>query len=657
MQSQKLAATVLFAALGLLAPAGARGASDAANSTILRINGALQRGDISRETATLLRVRAILRPDLLPAEYRVANALPERCGTQIVREAMAASRGLSRAGQAQLASDLARPSTSFAFDSPDGYFRIHYNTAGAHAVPPADLNTNLVPDYVEKLADYSDSSWRQEVLQYGYLPPPTDGAVGGSGAYDIYCQSIGAYGYAQPETTGPSPWNDWTSYVVVHCTFSGFPPNSDPDGDVAGAAKATVAHEFQHSCQFAYDADENGNWMEMTATWMEDEVFDLVNDNYNYLPGFFNQPETPLFVVSPYGAFVWPRQIAEAYGAPTIRSIWDSCITTSAIFAMDEVLGGLGGSRDESFADFSVWNWITNSRNDGLHYEEASSYPLMPVMRTHSTYPVLTQNSSEPPGGMGTNYVRFVTSGMAAGKPLVINFNGEDGWLWAAQIVGENGGGTFEVVPFALDSSGAGEAALASASAYSNVALVVSLQSVSGGANYEYSACAGSSPPPTVLPEEGDTTGSPVQLEWEAVPGAITYHVQVDDDSTFGSPALDTVTAGFQAEVADLPLGLTHYWHVAVTDVCGESGYGPTASFVPSCAVLITGDVDTSGTITSADVILMVNHVFKSGPPPLPQPEAGDVDCSGNLTSADIIKLVNYTFKSGAPPCNVCTIL
>lgn len=651
------AAKVLLAALYILAPAGARGASDAAGTPILRISAALNRGDISREAATLLSVRAILRPDLLPAEYRVENALPERCGTQIVREALAASRGLSRSAQAQIASDLVRPSLVNSFDSPGGFFRIHYNTSGGHAVPAGDLNANLVPDYVERIADYSDSSWRQEVQQYGYLPPPSDGGVGGNGAYDIYCQSIGAYGFASPESAGPEPWNDYTSYVVVHSTFAGFPPNSDPDGDVAGAAKATVAHEFMHACQFAYDVDENGNWMEMTATWMEDEVFDLVNDNYNYLPGFFNQPETPLFSVSPYGAFVWPRQIAEAYGAATIESIWDSCITASALLAIDKVLVGLGGSRDESFADFSVWNWITNSRDDGLHYEEAVSYPLMPVMRSHSTYPVLTQTSIEPPGAMGTNYVRFITSGLPAGKPLVITFDGEDGWVWAAQIVGENGGGVFEAVPFALDPNGAGEATLASASSYANVALVVSLQSVSGGANYEYSACAGSQPPLTVSPEDGDTTGSPVPLEWEAVPGALTYRVQVDDDSTFGSPEFDSVTTGIQTEVEGLPLGVQHYWRVSVTDVCGESGFGEVSSFLPQCAVLITGDVDVSGAVTSSDLIIMVNYIFKSGAEPQPQAEAGDVDCSGTLTSADLVKMVNYVFKSGAPPCNVCTII
>jgi hypothetical protein len=83
------------------------------------------------------------------------------------------------------------------------------------------------------------------------------------------------------------------------------------------------------------------------------------------------------------------------------------------------------------------------------------------------------------------------------------------------------------------------------------------------------------------------------------------------------------------------------------------SYYTPT----PACLVVLTGDVNVSGAITSADIILMVNHVFKGGPPPSPCSAAGDVNCSGSLTSSDIIGMVNFVFKGGAAPCDVCTII
>jgi hypothetical protein len=70
--------------------------------------------------------------------------------------------------------------------------------------------------------------------------------------------------------------------------------------------------------------------------------------------------------------------------------------------------------------------------------------------------------------------------------------------------------------------------------------------------------------------------------------------------------------------------------------------------------ILMTGDLNRSGTYTSSDVILLVNYVFKSGAPPQPCPAAGDCNCSGTVSSADIIVLVNHVFKGGPAPCNVC---
>ena len=75
--------------------------------------------------------------------------------------------------------------------------------------------------------------------------------------------------------------------------------------------------------------------------------------------------------------------------------------------------------------------------------------------------------------------------------------------------------------------------------------------------------------------------------------------------------------------------------------------------------VALTGDANNDRVLNSADVIELVNFVFKSGPVPYPVPAAGDVNCSGSVTSSDIIELVNHVFKSGPGPCDVaveCTI-
>jgi hypothetical protein len=76
-----------------------------------------------------------------------------------------------------------------------------------------------------------------------------------------------------------------------------------------------------------------------------------------------------------------------------------------------------------------------------------------------------------------------------------------------------------------------------------------------------------------------------------------------------------------------------------------------------ACLVEMTGDVDTSGAITAADIIACVNYVFKGGAVPKPCEAAGDVNCDGAVTASDIIYLVNHVFKGGAVPCDVCTII
>jgi hypothetical protein len=62
------------------------------------------------------------------------------------------------------------------------------------------------------------------------------------------------------------------------------------------------------------------------------------------------------------------------------------------------------------------------------------------------------------------------------------------------------------------------------------------------------------------------------------------------------------------------------------------------------------GDVNGDGVLTAADVIFLVNYVFKGGA--APPGMSGDANCDISVTSADVIYLVNHIFKSGpAPNC------
>jgi hypothetical protein len=79
--------------------------------------------------------------------------------------------------------------------------------------------------------------------------------------------------------------------------------------------------------------------------------------------------------------------------------------------------------------------------------------------------------------------------------------------------------------------------------------------------------------------------------------------------------------------------------------------------FIPGRIVVLPcpydqmGDVNQDDVLTSADLIYLINYMFKSGPDPLPERSIADVNCSGGLGGSDIIYLVNYVFKGGAAPC------
>ena len=97
-------------------------------------------------------------------------------------------------------------------------------------------------------------------------------------------------------------------------------------------------------------------------------------------------------------------------------------------------------------------------------------------------------------------------------------------------------------------------------------------------------------------------------------------------------------------------------WHQIDDAALATVSFDPTVC-TEGCPVTLTGDANVTGSITSADIIHVVNFVFKGGPAPEPIAAAGDVNCDTSITAADIIYLVNFVFKGGTGPCDVCTIL
>ncbi len=67
----------------------------------------------------------------------------------------------------------------------------------------------------------------------------------------------------------------------------------------------------------------------------------------------------------------------------------------------------------------------------------------------------------------------------------------------------------------------------------------------------------------------------------------------------------------------------------------------------------ISGDVNSDGRISPADIVFLINYYFKSGTLPYPL-NSGDVTCNGSISPSDIVYLINYYFKSGPVPPDPC---
>ncbi len=402
-------------------------------------------GLISEDLSKIYRAMAIVAPSELPARYSREAIGLAKCATDALVEAheVIIANPEQYGTFAKLL--LARPQTQFFIESPLGNFRLFFDMTGQHAVPLADNDSSGVPDYIERAADFADSVWMYEVDQLAHLKPPVDQGQGGSDQYDIYFQVIPYYGFTSPEAAGPNPWNDFSSHIVVHSTFaSGFPPNDDPEGDAIGALKVTIAHEFYHAVQFAYDVSEASFFMEQSSTWMEEMVYPQVNDNYNYLPEFFDVPQVGLQAgdMHRYAAFIWPKFLQERFGAEIMRALWEKCRTSSAIVAWGSVIDSLGSSIEEEFTRFALWNYYTDSRAIPGRYESAADYPLIDIMAYHYDIPDSGNFSVKPPEPYASNYIIFENLAGYSGT-VGFDFTGLTATTWGIAYVVDYGGGVY----------------------------------------------------------------------------------------------------------------------------------------------------------------------------------------------------------------------
>lgn len=372
---------------------------------------ALELGQISEATYTLLRARSLFHPAWALARFGTVRAPSRGDATMILRDLALRVRELSWRKAAQARAILGRPDDGAADPEGNGYtvspvevtcgtdVCVHWVASTSDAPDLTDADVNGVPDWIDTTLATMEEVWQKEVTDAGYRAPKPDLTStnhGPDGKLDVYVADLGddgLYGYCttdDPNAIDPGTtyqfW-DFSAYCVLDNDYS--PAQFGTVTNGVAALQVTAAHEFFHGVQFAYDAHEDRWFIEGTATWMEDEVYDDVNDNLQFLRGAspLRQPFVPLDLARKgfqYGAWIFWRFLSEYFGSdpstpdPTIvRRAWelaDASAAGSDEYSLQAAAAAVG-ERDQSFrfafADFAAWNAIPRD-----FYSEGSSYPV-----------------------------------------------------------------------------------------------------------------------------------------------------------------------------------------------------------------------------------------------------------------------------------------
>jgi hypothetical protein len=346
--------------------------------------------------ATLARVQALLdgpgathrsrpaRPvDATMALRNLWRARPDLTGS----ERAAADRLLRRGGAAAATSD--------SFGGPyecQGAFCVHWLTAGPDAAPPTDADVNGIPDQVDTTLATLNQVLAVEHGTLGFRAPLPDTAANPgppscrpavltpcgddpTPALDVYLEDLGSQGvYGFCSVNDPSSSSrEQPAFCALDNDFA-----TNQFGAVPlNALRVTVAHELFHAVQYAYDAGEPRWFMEGSAVWMEDVVFNAINDYLQYVPvSPIRRPLTPFtndgqFGV--YGSFTIFKFLTSYLRDPNaVRQAWDAASIERGHTALQSVVLTLTAHHQTprlAFATFGAWNTLPAGS-----YPEASTY-------------------------------------------------------------------------------------------------------------------------------------------------------------------------------------------------------------------------------------------------------------------------------------------
>ncbi len=277
---------------------------------------------------------------------------------------------------------------------------VHYVTTSNDAPSLVDNNTNGRPDWIDSASAILNRV-HNVYIQAGYKRPRGDGSIGGgTNKVDVYIGNIdagGLYGYCTTdEDRDGAPYNRW-AYCVLDDDYANIPTNTAIEN-----LQVTAAHEYFHAVQYAYDYLEDGWYLEGTAAWVEDEMYDAVNDNRQYLRRSpLTNARRPMDQFASdgwhYGTWIWFRHLAERFpasraGLPTIirdtlRRADGTRGASNDYYSWQAISAVLRARRSSAQAEFATFS--ANNRRARATYDEgnALNYPSAPLWASAAISP------------------------------------------------------------------------------------------------------------------------------------------------------------------------------------------------------------------------------------------------------------------------------
>ncbi len=428
-------------------------------------------GNISTETGYLYLSYALFDYQNLPTEYE--SNVPWSGTLYLLQLQEEVAQMPSTAGTASINTALAGSCNDSA-----GTLANEINSATNFYVQYGTIGGGLsINDYTQSL----ETSWITEVDTFGWAAPPVGSNPAPEGRYHVRIDNLGGglYGYVSPSGTHAgfvgnnpnTPWNDedaFASCMVLNEDYTGF------SGSSQQALDATTAHEFNHSIQFGIGALAGAGsaetvFIEGGATWMEDEVFDAANDNYNYL--------WPQFDVSmgnytsfPYPYWITFRGMTERYGIgvagggeQVMQDFWEETSKGSSqnLDAMNVALQNKGTNLADAYHAYAIAVKFNKNCGGGYVYPycfaEASNY----VGAAGNTAVTGNINSVEGTftGSVQDNYaLNWVSLPISAGLYNVYLLNTGGGQLRGSVVCDD--GASLSVTPLSMVAAAADTAVL-----------------------------------------------------------------------------------------------------------------------------------------------------------------------------------------------------